>query len=355
MKLTCLQENLSRAIRYLQILGNKGQVYLAAEGTSITITGTDLMLIARCRVPAKIDESGAITLPLDPFGSIISQLPAGDVVIESTGHKLQLSYAGTKVRLIGTTESPLPSNMLVIPTEMALSSKELSAAIRATKFAAPENEKMGLPQGVLLHLDGEARRFVATDGFRLSCYTLKLTTDKQGDYIIPLRAWEGLRTILQGRDESVEIGFSENQGCFRLAEVELWTLLMNTKFPHYEKLLEGNYTHKALIPRKPLLDAVKLAMSFSKITSMFITLDILFDSVSVISSDTELGNAYSEIPAQITGDSVKCTYRGDFLLGVLESMIGDGIVFQTEGPTSAGVFLDVALPQYTHFIMPATV
>ncbi len=85
MKVTCLQENLTRGLQVvgravstrgtLPILSN---VLLRTDSGRLKLTATNLEIGVNCWVPAKVDDDGAITVPAKLFTDFVNNLPPGD-------------------------------------------------------------------------------------------------------------------------------------------------------------------------------------------------------------------------------------------------------------------------------------
>jgi len=86
MKLTCLQENLSRGLNIvgkavstrstLPVLGN---VLLATDQSRLKLAATNLELGINCWIGARIEEKGAITLPARTLVDMVNAFIAIDL------------------------------------------------------------------------------------------------------------------------------------------------------------------------------------------------------------------------------------------------------------------------------------
>ena len=88
MKIVCKKDDLVNGINTgqnavstkstLPILSN---ILLDASDDSLTLTGTDLDMGIMCKVPMKVAEPGALTIPAKKFADIIKELPDAEITI----------------------------------------------------------------------------------------------------------------------------------------------------------------------------------------------------------------------------------------------------------------------------------
>ena len=103
MKLTCVQENLSRALSVvnravatrtsLPVLSN---VLVATERSMLKLSATNMEISTTVMVGCKIDSEGAVTVPARMLTDLVSQFDAGPVDFELNPETLELSLSSGK-------------------------------------------------------------------------------------------------------------------------------------------------------------------------------------------------------------------------------------------------------------------
>ena len=100
MRLTITRQNLQRGLAAvsasipgkttLPVLSN---VLIESADSSVWISGTDLDVSIRVRVPAEVEQGGAITAPGRKFLELTRELPEEPVDLRARGHQLESGAA----------------------------------------------------------------------------------------------------------------------------------------------------------------------------------------------------------------------------------------------------------------------
>ena len=113
MKVTCLQENLSRglgivgrAVASRTTLPITNNVLLATDGGRLKLVATNLEVAIVHWIGAKVEEEGSITVPARVFSEFVNSLPNDNVEMEliQASRSLQVKCARFEARLSGADE-----------------------------------------------------------------------------------------------------------------------------------------------------------------------------------------------------------------------------------------------------------
>ena len=168
MKLSCLQENLSkglaivgRAVATRTTLPITQNVLLATDRSMLKLSATNLEIAITTWIGAMVEEEGAITVPARLLTEFAASLPAEPINMVVADHPklLQLSCARSEAHINGTDAEEFPP----IPTvEEGISSRidpqMLKTAINQVVFAAATEESRPVLTGVKLELEGSQGR-----------------------------------------------------------------------------------------------------------------------------------------------------------------------------------------------------
>src|SRR3972149_5178918 len=163
MKLSCLQENLARALGVvgravaprstLPVLGN---VLIATEEGRLRLSGTNLDLSITSWIGAKITEEGATTVPARTFVDLVNTLPNDrvdmDLSLRTQTLNVRCGSFNNNIKCIDAQEfPPLPS----IDKEpgVTLNMEERGEMTSQVPFAASSDEARPALTGVLLEMD----------------------------------------------------------------------------------------------------------------------------------------------------------------------------------------------------------
>ena len=184
MKVSCLQENLSkglsvvgRAVSPRSTLPVLGNVLLATDNGRLKLSATNLEVGINCWIGAKVEEEGATTVPARTFIDLVNALPPERVDMELVERTQTLNlHAGrseANIKGIDAQEFPLvpvpegEGGILVEPDE-------LRTAIAQVALAAATDESRPILTGVLTKFEEAQLTLAAADGFRLSVRTVDL-------------------------------------------------------------------------------------------------------------------------------------------------------------------------------------
>lgn len=372
MKILVLQEDLilglSLVCRFvaqkpqLPILAN---IFFSAESGKLVLCATNLEMGISYKIPAKIEKEGKTTIPAKIILELIANAPPGQISLEEKQGRLVVtagSIISSSLTTIPPNEFPaVAQNMgnpdFILPRDM------LDKIISQVTFAAARDETRPVLATVLL-FPGEEIKAVATDGFRLSLKTFNTPKTKQGQkndlekISIPARLLEETGRVAanpQGENVGVLVPEKEGQIMFSLGSAILTGRLVEGDFPDFGRVIPAKWTHRAVVAKEGLLRAVKAGAVFAREASGVIRLRIENGRLVVFAESQEFGKEEGYLDAKTDGGGVEVAFNYRYVLDFLGSIGGEEIVFETEGPTSPGVFQDPEDPSYKHLIMPVRI
>ena len=199
MKIKITKENLLEGIQIVQnIVSSKATLPILSNmlmetgADKIKLNTTDLDIGVSCEIPVEIIEEGAITIPAKRFSDIVKELPFGDILI-STKKNNQIDIEGNKCRfkLIGLPKEEFPKFPEFKDKEVVkIEQKVFKEMIRLTSFAVSHEESRYVLNGLLVEIEDDNIRIVATDGRRLAKIEKKIAAPikKEISVIIPLKS-----------------------------------------------------------------------------------------------------------------------------------------------------------------------
>ena len=186
MRLTCLQENLSKALNIVgravatrTTLPVTQNVLLSTDQGRLKLSATNLEIAINTWIGGKIETDGAITVPARLLADFVGSLPVGpiDIVMTPKPLGIQLTCGRFEGRLLGTDAEefpPIPS--VAEGIGVSILPKTLRAAINQVAFAAATEDSRPVLTGVKIELEGDTVTLAAADGFRLAVHTAKLAS-----------------------------------------------------------------------------------------------------------------------------------------------------------------------------------
>ena len=375
MKISCLQENLSRSLAVVgravatrATLPVTQNVLLSVDQSMLKLSATNLEVAITTWTGAMIEEEGAITVPARLLTEFVSSLPNDkiDLEIQPGSSVLQLSCDRSKATIHGTDASEFPP----IPTvddgvSAQVDPLVFKAAIARVAFAAATEESRPVLTGVELKVEGERFSLAAADGFRLAVHhgALISPVDTEIKVIIPARTLNELNRLLGDQEEPVDIMMTPAKGqvMFRIRgreTVEVVSQLLQGAFPNYEQLIPDHHDTRAILDLPALLRAVRTAAIFARDGSNIIRLELVPSNggggkVVISAKSEEVGENQDEVDADtIEGNEGKIAFNSRYLLDVLTVLEKGKVALETTSSSSPGVFRPTDSDDYVHVVMP---
>jgi DNA polymerase-3 subunit beta len=372
MKLSCLQENLSRSLAVVgravasrATLPITQNVLLSTDQSMLKLSATNLEIAITTWVGAMIEEEGAITVPARLLTEFVNSLPSDRIDLEllSGGGILQLTCARSQARIHGTDAAefpPIPTVVEGVAAQVAPS--VLKSAIARVAFAAATEESRPVLTGVELKLSGDRFTMAAADGFRLAVHqgSLLKPVASEVNIIVPARTLNELNRLLGDQDEPVEVMMTPARGqvLFRVPGVELVSQLLQGAFPNYEQLIPQTHQTRVVFDLQQLLRAARTAAIFARDGSNIIRLQILPQGegggkVIISAKSEEVGDNQDEVDTEsVEGVESKIAFNSRYLLEVLAVLERGKVALETATSSSPGVFKPVDSDDYVHVVMP---
>lgn len=367
MKISILQENLHKGVsRASRIISTKPQVpvlsnllLLATEG-GLQIVSSSLDITEKNTTSAKVEREGGLCVPARMFTELVSSLPQDTVVLEEKEGVLAVSCAGFHSTMAGIDKGEFPPVVVMGGKAKTVVEKEaLVKALSLVLFASATDEGRPLLTGVKLTQKKEKTVLAATDGYRLSVYSLSLGFIDKTDAVIPARALIELVRVCQEEKETKEIEFFpvvDGQLCIRIGETEIITRQVDGQYPNYEKIVPAGHATSATIDTQELLRAVRSASIFARDSANIVRFHTNKKTITASANAPQVGESAVEIDAKIVGEEGgDIAFNSKFLIDLLAVFPGDEVVLETTGSLNPGVFLSPKDPAFLHIIMPVRV
>lgn len=358
LKAIQLAEDIITAKNTMSILSN---ILLETADGMLRITSTDLETAIKLLVPAEIKKEGAITVFAKRFSDIIRELPNDDIEIVADENKfVKIQSKNDQVRahfkLIGIPKSDYP----ILPEfkkekSLRIPQKVFKAMIRKSIFSVSKDDVQVNISGVKLELKNKKLTLVATDARRLSLVSYDLESKIEVDeVIIPQKVLSEVLKVL-GDEGDMEISVSEKQIYFRVEGIELFSRLIDGKFPDYQQVIPQNFKKKAFLFTQRMLNAVKRIsiMTSEKQTSKII-LKFAKASLEVRTQDPDIGEA-KELVDNIVYDheeTLEIAFSSEFLLDALKAVDSENLIFSMNTGISAVAIREEKNDNFLCLIMP---
>ncbi|MDO8886379.1 DNA polymerase III subunit beta [Candidatus Oleimmundimicrobium sp.] len=366
MYIKCLQSDLWEAIQIVQkaisirsTLPILSGILFQARKKELILSGTNLELSIKCSIPAEIKEEGSIVIPARLIGDIIKNLPEAtiELFLDSSSNQIKLSCQESKFNIKTLLPEDFPKfPELKIEQSCVISSSELIKIIKQITKAASIDETRPILTGVLLNINKNRFKMVATDSYRLAIKEVEL---KEGiedkiQAIIPSRTLNELIKIISGEEHDIILGFTGNQLIFKEGNTVLITRLIEGQYPNYQQLLPEKYEFKVSINKEALLGAVRRVLLFTQNNSP-VKIKIQDKMMELNAATADVGEAIERINTEGDGRDINIAFNPQYFLDGLMSVNEEKVVFEGIDATKPALIKPEGKENFLYLIMPMRV
>lgn len=337
MKISVKQPTLSAALKTVSgatsarhPLPTLSSVLLVAHRDRLEIESSNLDTAIRTSVEAYVHSGGRALIPFQKLSAIVSQIGSSDIEIAiDHGCKATISSGGASVSVSGLNPEEFPAPAFTPSETLVVSQASLRQMLKLVIYSASGDPTRHVFNSVLIHVDSEGLKLVATSGARLSRALEDGYNKKTDNIIVPIKSAKELFKLL-GADGDVVIKASENAVVFDLGATTLWTPQLAEKYPSYSMVIPVDQSGRASINRTALVQAVKLCGSIVEPGELFDVQLKLSGQVAHVFIVGKNGSAESDVPLKYDGPGFLARLNADFLLEMLEAIPDEEITFEFE-------------------------
>jgi DNA polymerase-3 subunit beta len=347
----------------IPILAN---VLLRADKDSLALTTTDMDLEITETVAAKVSTPGATTVPAHTLYDIARKLSEDAAVEFSSGNgetTLHVKAGKSAFRLgcLPTEDFPKMGSQEKFAYRFTLPAADLRMLIDRTKFAISSEETRYYLNGIYLHAtenDGvEVLRAVATDGHRLARFEMPLPSGAKNmpGVILPRKAVNEIRKLIDSAADTIEIGLTENRMMFSFDHVSLTTKLIDGTFPDYDRVIPKKNDKVVEVNPAMFAKAVDRVSTISSEKSRAVKLVLNGKTMTLSATSADSGSATEEIEISFNATPMEIGFNSAYLMDVARQIEGDGCRLSMSDPASPTIIQDMSDSSSLYVLMPLRV
>ena len=320
------------------------------------ITATDLDTALREPLQIKVEKEGKICIPARKMFEIVREVE-GDLVCESIDEqwlKLKAGASSFRLACLPPKEFPAWPGMEDME-ELQVSAKVLAEVIEKTVFAAGESDTRYTLNGLLFHIiPGVKVTVVGTDGHRLALIkrSIEGTIREERKLIVPRKAAQELRKLLDKSEENVRMTLGKNHVLFGVGEMQFLTRLIEGTYPNYEQVIPSSNEKKVSVGKEAFTKTLRRVAIMSRERSNAVKVDLSDGLISITSSNPDLGEASDELAVDYRGESVSLGFNARYLIDILDAMASENVIMELQAPLSPVLIREDTDTEYRCVIMP---
>ncbi len=338
----------------LPILSN---VLIEKEPGKIRFTATDLEIQITTSIEAsgKDKEIASITVGGKKLQEILRILPdQSKISIQTKENKAQVKANASRFSLqtLPPQDFPKLNNQLTDAKKIILHQSMLKNLLLSVQYAMAQQDVRYYLNGVLLLIEGNKLKVVATDGHRLAFNTATIEgKHEKHEIILPRKAVIELCKLLGDTNENVELEFSPQQAKASFSDVILITKVIDGKFPDFERVIP-KYNNHLSMNRIMVQQALQRAAILSNEKFRGVRFVLTEKNLSIISSNSEQEEAQEEIETDYHGEAIDIGFNVNYLMDGLNNINSEMATFSFGDPNSSILMTTPENEEFRYVVMP---
>ncbi|MGB3918796.1 DNA polymerase III subunit beta [Thiothrix litoralis] len=334
-------------------------VLLRIQGNQSFWRGTDLELEIATHTPIMDGADGEITLPARKLADICKSLAAESIVnLEVQEDKRARVTSGRsrfELATLPASEFPELEDIGEVHT-LELPENTLKHLLESAAFAMANQDVRYYLNGLLLEVNPDGVRTVATDGHRLSlCFhNFEMTGVEQSrQLIIPRKGVLELSRLLRNDCQvPLQIQSSQNHLRVQLDNLRFTTKLVDGRYPDYRAAVPGGGQIQVDLDRKAFKDMLNRVAILSNEKFRGVRLSLSENRLKVEANNPEQEVATDELDVHYTGKDFSIGFNVTYLLDAVNHLSGETLRLHCNSPESSVLLTDPDDETVRNVIMP---
>ncbi len=338
----------------LPILSN---VLIEKNESGIRFVASDLeiQISSEIKNSALGGKEESITVAAKKLQEILRVLPDNsNVSLDIQDARLLVKVLKSKFTLqtLPSVDFPKISEQLQNSTIIEIEQRLFKKLLGSVQYAMAQQDIRYYLNGVLLVIDGDLIKLIATDGHRLAYTSAKLEKEHtKREVILSRKTVNELFKLLADSEEKIKLELAEKQVKITFADITLTTKVIDGKFPDYDRVIP-NYTNHLNLDRQTILHALQRAAILSNEKFRGVRLVMTEKNMRIISSNTEQEEALEDIENDYHGPALDIGFNVNYLLDGLSNANTQEITFSF-GDSNSSILITVpGNEDFKYVVMP---
>lgn len=364
MRFTVSQEALAQAL----LVVTKGMatnstlpilsgILLHADAGVLELQTTNLNISIRHRIAANVEEGGAVVVSGKIVNNIVKTLPDAAISFVDEDRQVKITCGKSTFRLNTLAVSDFPNfPQYDLDRTVELPSNLLGEMVDKVYKVTSKDTSRPILSGVLLNVENNTIRLVATDSYRLAvCDTHSDTPDltEQFSAIVPGATFHEV-LALPTMTETIVIGTTDSQVVFTFGNTTYISRKIEGNFPNYRQLLPTAFNTSVQLDVASFAAALK-RVSVVALANPSVRLDIDTDGalIRLSASSPDQGDSSELIDAEIEGDSMPIAVNYHYALDCVNAMSGvSEMTMELQGSLQPAIFKAYSEINFLYLLMP---
>lgn len=358
--LTTAVINVSRAVSAKSTIPALEGILISAEDGRLTLSGYDMEIGITSTIDATVYQSGSIVLNAKLLSEIVRKVPTDKISISveksdennnstsnSENNGLATISSGISQFSISTQDS---SDYPEIPCFdnnncITINAGTLKNMIEQTIFAISVNDSKPVHMGSLVEYCDNTLSLVSVDGVRLALRKTNLKEYQESQdninnnldntsFVVPGKTLSEISKLITDLEQNVKISSSKKHVVFEIENCKVISRLLEGDFLDYKTAIPKEHSTEIVVSPKELIASVERTslVIFDKLKA---PIKLVFDDNLIkFYCKSATGNAYDELPCEITGKTFEIGFNSKAMLDALKVVSDEKVKLLLNGPLS---------------------
>jgi DNA polymerase-3 subunit beta len=339
----------------LPILSN---VLLKKNAEGVRFVTTDLEIQIEAQLKTELQTTGgpeSITISAKKLQEILRAIPdESSISLDTNESKLLVKANKSRFSLQTLPAQDFPSltEQLAGSVKIEIEQGKLKRLLGSVQHAMAQQDIRYYLNGVLLVIEGDSIKLIATDGHRLAYIAEKLATEHpKKEVILSRKTVNELLKLLADSEDKLELELAEKQVRVTFADIVLTSKVIDGKFPDYTRVIP-NHTNNLTLNRVIILQALQRAAILSNEKFRGVRLLLTEKNLQIISSNSEQEEAQEDIETDYQGAALDIGFNVNYLLEGINNINSANVTLSFGDQNSSLLITIPEQSDYKYVVMP---
>ncbi|MGI6754479.1 MAG: DNA polymerase III subunit beta [Atopobiaceae bacterium] len=332
-----------------------GILIKAYEGT-LEFQSTNLNISIRHSIAADVEEPGETVVSGKVLASIVKTLPDAVVSFKVDDRTCTLSCEKSRFKLNTLAAADFPEfPQYALENSVELPCDLLSKMVDKVYKVTSKDTSRPILSGVLLTVENNVIRLVATDSYRLAVCdsTTATSTTEPFTAIVAGATFHDVLSIPSNTD-TITVGLTDTQVVFTFDNTTYVARRIEGNFPNYKQLLPKGCSTTVTIDTAQLSSALKRVSTIA-LANPSVRFDIDADGslMELSASSPDQGESTEAINVDVEGQSMSIALNYHYVFDCVNAATGEKtIALELQSSMQPAIFKSYATINYLYLLMP---
>ena len=334
-------------------------IYIKAQDGTLEFQTANLTISIRHRIAANVEEEGETVVSGKVLTNIVKTLPDAAVSFSMTpgARTLEISCSKSHFRLNTLDAADFPEfPSYALERSIELPSALLSEMVDKVYRVTSRDTSRPILQGVLLSVEENTIRLVATDSYRLAVCDSNVETSSTDEAFVTIIPGATFHDVLASPSmtEELLVGTTDSQVVFVFGNTTYVSRKIEGNFPNYRQLLPSTCATSVRLDVDQFGSALKrVSVIASSNPSVRFDADVDGHLMRLSASSPEQGESSEMIDAEVEGSTMSIALNFHYVFDCVNAVSGaDELALELQGPMQPAIFKSYGKINYLYLLMP---